>query len=272
MRRARFAVAALLIVTGTAAHRGQVASAAPVTTPIALSLTFEGIAPISVSGVATVDVTGCLCFDQLHVAAGAIALGAPVTIPVTSTTAISQLRVSRLSNQSGTFSRFWTASQTAYDEACGLAGPGVGEACNDGDWIGGLMGLTGTIHVSVIPNVVVVPVNLNSLRVGQGGAATSGAFSVDAAGWSVGTGLVNMGDRVVAGTGSWSRSVTGLTFVTPTYVSMLGVEMPTFGSLRLDNVHMFGVPEPGSVVLMAIGVAGLLLSGRQRNRRSAPPS
>ena len=232
---------------------GGAAQAAPVPTGIILGVSIQGLAPITLAGVTTVSVTG----STLSIGAGAITLPAPLVVPVTGTTAINSLTAVKLSNLAGTFSAGGVTAQ-APGELCG-GGPAAGTACNVGGGVGGTMGLTGTIAVHVIPNIVVIPVNLNAALLGQGGA-TNQPFTFDAAAWTTRTGLVNTGNNTVGLTGS----VGPLTLVTPTFVLALGNLLPIFGTLTLTNSGG-PLPEPGGLVLILAGIAGIaLLRGRRR--------
>jgi hypothetical protein len=245
MRKLSGILAAVAMLAATSASAGLV----PTTGSLSLSL--QGLAPIVINTSGTVSVSG----STVVVPAGYVALGTTLVIPVTASTAIAQLKVSKLSNLTGVFSP-GKALADAPGETCPAAS---GQACVTGGGIGGAMALTGTIFVSVIPGVVVIPVNVNGAKVGQGGSTTS-PFTFDAAPWTTGVASVNTGVNaaVTSGTGS------PFTLVTPTFVLALGNLLPLFTALTLDNVAI-GVPEPGTLLLLGAGVAGLVAFGRRRS-------
>jgi len=232
------------------------ASAAPVFTNAVLGVSIQGLAPLTVAGSGFVDVTG----TTLTVPAGLVSLGFTIIVPVTGTTAINTLQVSKLSNLAGTFSAGGVTAQLP-SEVCTSATPFAngsgGSACNVGGGLGGTMALTGTIKVNIIPNIVVIPVNLNTALIGQGGS-TNSPFLIDAAAWSTGTGLVNTGVNVVPAT---TGSPFPFTLVSPTYVNALGNLLPIFVTLTLTSTPL-PVPEGSGVLLIAMGIAGLLLLRR----------
>jgi hypothetical protein len=248
-----------ILVAGSLLTMGGVAQAAPVPTTATLGVAIQGLAPLTVAGSGTVTVSG----NTVIVPAGLVSLVGTIVVPVTGSTAINTLSIMTLSNLSGTFSLGGVTAQLG-SEVCGSANPAAngssGIGCNTGGGIGGVMALTGTVFVNIIPNIVVIPVNLNTALIGQGGS-TNNPFLFDAAAWSTGTGLVNTGVNILpATTGTGSP----FTLVSPTFVSALGNLLPIFATLRLNDVHIGGVPEPGSLLLIGTGFAGLALLGSRR--------
>ncbi len=232
---------------------GGMAQAAPVATNIVITVTIQGLGPISFSSAGSVSVTG----SSVSIAAGAVSLPAPVVVPVTATTAVASLTAMTISNQAGTFSVGGVTAQ-APTEICG-GGPAAGTACNTGGGVGGAMGVSGTINVHIIPNITVIPVDLNLALLGQGGA-TSVPFTIDAALFSTGAGLVNTGANIASTAGSPGP----LTLVTPTFLQALGNVLPIFTSITFTNVSL-PVPEPSPWLLIGAGALGIAFFGLRRS-------
>lgn len=139
------------------------AAAAPISTGATLELQVmvPGRPIVSISGAGQVDVTG----STLTVPAGLVALSDSIIVPVTASTALQSVSITKLSNLSGSFSIGGVTAQ-APGEVCS-GGPALGEACNAGGGIGGGMGLTGTIRLDIIPDQY-PDIRLQDIRVGQG--------------------------------------------------------------------------------------------------------
>jgi hypothetical protein len=228
-------------------------------------LTITNVGSLTLTGSGTASVSG----STVAVGGGLVAQGAtPIVIVVTGTTAVQSLTAVGIGNAAGTFT---PGGGTAGGEGC--VGVTLGVACNVGGGIGGSMGLVGTIFVR-INAFVIIPVNLGTNLIGQGGPflTPKSSISGDAGIWTTGTAVVAITTTITTPNGATAVITVGvpsngsaspLTLVTPTFVNAFtGLAfLPLFTSFTLDNVV---IPEPGTLLLLGSGVAGLLLVGRQR--------
>jgi len=166
---------------------------------------------------------------------GGIFGGGSIALPVSSNTSVSSMSVQNLDLLGGTF-RPGGATAVAPNDLCPAGGPpfGAGDACVFGGALGGAVGLTGTVHVNIIPGVVVIPLDL-ALHVGVGGS-TNVPFEIHAAPWTAGravaatplgiietneTHLMRAGHGAsVAGT--LDAAASRFSLVTPVHVEVLG--------------------------------------------------
>ncbi len=237
------------------------ASAAPVARVADLTLTadFDGFATIVVSAqdvaITVDDQTGAVSLP-----AGALQLQSPVVVPVTATTAVAQVTAQTVTNQAGAFS-VGGAQGLANEPNC--PNTASGQACVDGAGLGGPMGLTGSVNIHVVPNALVIPVDLNLARVGQGGTAVTGVLGFDAAPWSVGRGEIRLfstplsASVTIAQTGSQTASM--ITLVSPTFVQAFGNLLPVQTTLQIALEPL--PPDPGPTPVPVVGAAGLRLLG-----------
>jgi hypothetical protein len=138
-----------------------------------------------------------------------------------------------------------------------------------GAGFGGVMPLEGFAKVCLFGPCsapaanISVPLNV----IGAGGAVAVGAFvnvTVIGAPWTTGTAAIGTitamgGVSPLSNTGAPSGNVT---LVTPVFISTnipASAVVPSFGFL---NLHF--VPEPGTLVLLGSGIAGLVAFGRSR--------
>ena len=145
---------------------------------------------------------------------------------------------------------------------------------------GGAMPINGVAKVCLFspcisgpPANLIVPLTL----LGSGGSATVATLvNITAIGapWTVGT--ASVGTVTITGFKHGAASLTSSTvganggsikLVTPIFVSTnisASAVVPVFGILDLTFV-----PEPGTLLLLGSGIAGLIMTGRKRARRSS---
>jgi len=196
------------------------------------------------------------------VPAGLVSAPMTLVIPVTTSTTIDSLSFVGVANLAGAFSLGGVTAQLP-SEACpgGIAPAGLagGLACNVGGGIGGVMGLTGTLNVNIIPGVVVIPLPLDGFRLGQGGS-TNAVFLVDAAAWTTDVALLNTGVNTSAYTGVSAFAGGGaLQLVSPLFAQACGNILPIISTLTLSFV-----PEPAAWVSLWLGVLGIVALTRKR--------
>jgi len=260
------------------------------------SLVLGGFLAVGVGGTAsaaTLDFTGTLSFGLgslpaliipgngaatvngsaggLHVNSLVLAGGtfgpASASLPLTASATVQSVRFTGLSNQGGTFT--------------GMSGGGSG---------GGQMGLSGVAKICVTLDltcaVVKVPIPITGIGIG-GTQVISGAvsFTLQNNPW-VATGLqmltIHQGGTTVSNatphglpggfqhgpasatsTAAQPSGVLQLVTVSRVYTS-LTTSFPELPVLAVLNLHF--VPEPGTLLLLGSGVAGLVLLGQRRGR------
>ncbi len=282
-RPGRIAILSFLAaLTASASH------AAPVLRPANLTLKIEigrGVGgPI---GTVSVGGTGSVSVDPgagLAIVPAALSLASTVSLPVTTTTAVVSI-VGRagIGQAAATFS-VGRATGVSPGEIC-PAGV-TPRACIAGGGINGGMALFGTISVN-FGGGFTVPIDLGAAMVGQGARVTIPpltGFVFENGVWTTGAAVVQFttittGTTLVLGmtftsmtsgapatlsrTGTGSGLLPGqqITLVTPTFLLAAGNKLPIFSSLTIQVV-----PEPGTLALLASGVAGLALLARRRPR------
>ncbi|MBW2313573.1 MAG: thrombospondin type 3 repeat-containing protein [Deltaproteobacteria bacterium] len=239
MPTARFSIVATLALLLFAPP----STAAPVVRPAEVTLTIVitvGPSEVEVTGTTQVSVDEDL--RTLVFAADGFNIGT-VVVPVTGSTIISNLSINHWGFGAGTLSFNGVANQVP-GEACPGLNPQVGEACNAGVGFGGAFPLTGTLYVNIIPNIVVIPLNFNAARIGQGGS-TNLPFIIDAAAWSTAGGAVDAGTGINEVEGP--LQIDRISLVSPTYINAIGnlasgtAEGPAW---RFDIAFLDGLPIP----------------------------
>jgi hypothetical protein len=246
----RFAVVLIAALGLAGAARGAVLSSASISIPMALPMTVLVPTPISGTGVGTSVGAGAAARLGANVVTGTVATGAS-GLPITGAT------LSLTGHAAGSF--------------VAGGGPGAG--------LGGPMTLGGGFRAVAYAGLVTL-VNVPLSPVGQPG----GFYSMTGAGGTItqawGTGWT---------TGSWTlmapaTTISGLT-TTPRTVTATGADLRTAsgaGTLVLISPMFFRsnlagdglnfatltlnyVPEPGTLLLVGLGIAVLALRGRRRH-------
>lgn len=270
-RDAARAIAVLALVLLSSDARPAAASPIAQLRSLDLRLAIQGLVDIRVSSIGSVAVdpdTGAMT-----VPAGAVAADGPIVLPVTGTTVAHHVTVTGLANRTGVFSMGGVTNQAPQEICQPFDGwDDANLACVEGGGFGGVMGLTGTLIVWVIPDSVYITVDLAQIGLGVGGS-TNWPFTFDAAPWTTRTGVIF---SFPASGGYQELTIAGGPgrLVSPTFVhTFIGVDFPIIsglGSVGL-TVGAVAVPEPGSAILLGLGGAGVFgLAASRRRRRSAP--
>lgn len=253
------AVGAMLVAGGTA-------TAAPVVTTATLSIDLGALGGFALTGTGTVSIVGTgnigntastITGSQIIVPNGLLNLTSTLAIPVTpgqSTLVSSVILKPGLGNGAGSFVSVFTPTAA---EQCPVA---QGDACVVGGGKGGLMPIVGTV-TAVLAGGIKAPVPLGAFGIGVGGGGAAGLLAGFGAPWTTGQGQVVTTTTTAVSTGDPNAP---LTFVTPVFVSALGAALPIFAKFSLSGIEM-KVPEPGTILLLASGLAGLLVASRRRS-------
>jgi hypothetical protein len=247
MRKLSYALAASLLAFGLSgqAHATQLGFVGDI------SIAITGLTPAQLPGSGTATINGSASgghINTLDVPAGAFAITGFV-LPVTDPGAapIKGVQVTA-ANAAGAFN-------------------------NSGGNLGGSMPINGSTKVCLFAPCTAAVANISvPLNVaGSGGSAFVSAavnLTVVGAPWTTGTASIGTitqmgGAAPVSSTGMASGTVS---LVTPVFVSTnIGASavVPVFALL---NMHF--VPEPGTLVLLGAGIAGLISYGRTRNHKA----
>jgi len=248
MRKLSGLIAAVGLALGVAGQAQ--ATVLPVAGSLSLSIATLPAITTTWSGTGSVDVTAT---SITGLTAGVLSV-ANLTVPVTDPAAfpLTGVFIPSASNGTGNFS---------FD----AAGNG-----------GGLMALTGSANMCLFspcsappPANLVVPFTTGGANgIGLGGTpiTVSGLVNVTLTGNGWTTGTVSIGSLTATGSpwdyGAGCGLGCSVTLVTPTVISTnIGASavIPSFATLTLSYV-----PEPGTLLLLASGVAGLAVLGRKR--------
>jgi len=249
-----------LFAVGALVLGGSVAQAAPVSVTGSIRVDLGALGGFTITGMGDVELTGSgsislggVTGSQLAVPAGLVTLPTQISIPLTpnqSTLVTNIVLNPGLGNAAGSFQSGFVPTA---NEQCPVA---TGQACVVGGGAGGIMTIQGTVTATLAGGIM-APVPLGQLGIGAGGGAVVGLIAGEGAPFTTGTGQVQTANGPVSTVGSSSP----LTFVTPVFVSALGAALPIFVEFTLTPK---AVPEPGTLLLLGSGIAGLAFASRRR--------
>ena len=216
------------------------AQAAPYAAAGVLTIVVGTLPPISIPLATVVDVTG----GTLSIPAGAASTSGYFVPVVGFPLGLITGLVVTASNGAGSF------SIPAWPTAGNIAGGGFG----------GSMAINGVDAGEGRPGAQ-LPISV----IGVGGGISVGGITVEGAQWTTGVAYVTTNGPVGATyslTGTNNMGLVGgqLTLVTPAHVNAAGLtRLPVFSMLTLQIV-----PEPGTMLLLGAGIAGLAAISRKR--------
>jgi hypothetical protein len=246
-----FAVVLVAALGLTGAAQGAILASASILIPAGTALVpplISGTGPGSSVGVGATATLGANVLQGTVVATG-----------ITSAPPITQLAMSLSGHAAGSF----------------VAGGGPGGG------LGGAMTLGGAVYVLLfdVIRMDLIPLSVAGKPGGFVSITGGGGTIIQASGtgWTTGVQTLMAPATTISGgtvtpwtgtaTGADLRTASGagtLVLITPIYVrTNLAGDIPTFATLTLNYV-----PEPSTLLLVGVGIAGLALRGRKRQRPS----